>query len=165
MPDTPAPEDTPANGPATHPAILVQPGQGRVVRAFGEEVEFHLTGEQTNGRLALWTEVTPPGGGPPPHYHLNEDETFLVLEGRVAFLEDGQWRECGPGSVAYMPRGVVHTFKNVGPAPSRMAISTSPAGFETFFTRCAGEFARPGGPDMQRIIAISAEHGIHFVEP
>src|SRR5438046_7615589 len=38
------------------------------------------------------SSMTRPGGGPPPHYHSNEDETFHVLEGRFAFLADGQWR-------------------------------------------------------------------------
>jgi hypothetical protein len=42
--------------------------------------------------------------GPPPHYHSNEDETFHVLEGREALFADGQWREVGPGSAAFMPR-------------------------------------------------------------
>jgi uncharacterized cupin superfamily protein len=98
------------------------------------------------------------------HYHLNEDEIFHVLEGQAAFLVNGKWHEVGPGGAAYMPRGVVHTFKNVGKQPSRMLISTTPSGFEKFFARCAEEFATPGGPDMARIIEIGIEHGIHFVQ-
>lgn len=145
-------------------AALVRENEGKVLRAFGEEVHLHLTGRETGGRQALWTEVTPPGGGPPPHYHLHEDETFYVVEGRVSFFVDGAWKEVAPGTAAFMPRGVVHTFRNVGTSPLRMLISTSPSGFETFFARCAEEFAKDGGPDMQRIIAMSAEHGIHFVE-
>jgi hypothetical protein len=35
--------------------------------------------------------------------------------------------------------------------------------FEKFFARCADEFARPEGPDMKRVVEISAEHGIYFV--
>jgi hypothetical protein len=46
----------------------------------------------------------------------------------------------------------------------RMWILTTPSGFETFFSRCAAEFARPGGPDMPKVIGFSAEHGIHFVQ-
>jgi uncharacterized cupin superfamily protein len=87
-----------------------------------------------------------------------------VLEGRVAFLADGQWRESGPGDSAFMPRGVVHTFKNVGDQPSRMLITATPSGFERFFARCAEEFAKPGGFDMARIIELGMEHEIHFVQ-
>ena len=112
----------------------------------------------------MWTEITPPGGGPPPHYHLNEDETFHVIEGRVAFLLNGDWNEVGSGGTAFMPRGIVHTFKNVGDQPSRMLNMTTPSGFEKFFARCADEFAKPGEPDMSRIVEIGVEHGIHFVQ-
>jgi quercetin dioxygenase-like cupin family protein len=134
------------------------------LRAFGEEVMIHLDGERTGGKLTMCTEITPPGGGPPPHYHLNEDEIFHVLEGRVAFLMNREWHDVGPGGTAFMPRGVVHTFKNVGAESSRMLIMTTPSGIEKFFARCAEEFARPGGPpEMARLVHIGAEHGIHFV--
>jgi quercetin dioxygenase-like cupin family protein len=144
-------------------ATVVPQEEGRVLRAFGEEVIILLDGERTGGKLTAWTEITPPGGGPPAHYHSVEDETFHVIEGRVAFLVDGQWREVTAGGSAFMPHGVIHTFKNVGDEPSRMMITTMPAGFEKFFARCAEEFAKPGGPDMPRIIGIGAEHGIHFL--
>jgi mannose-6-phosphate isomerase-like protein (cupin superfamily) len=67
-------------------ADVVRQNEGRVLHAFDEEVIIHLDGERTDGKLTMWTEVTPPGGGPPPHYHLNEDETFRVLEGRAAVI-------------------------------------------------------------------------------
>ncbi len=142
---------------------IVGRNDARVLHAFGEEVTILLDGEQTGGKLTMWTQITPPGGGPPPPHHVNEDEAFHVLEGRVAFLSGGEWHEVAPGGAAFMPRGVVHTFKNVGDQPSRMLISTTPSGFEKFFARCAEEFAKAGGPDMSRIIEIGVEHGIHFV--
>jgi quercetin dioxygenase-like cupin family protein len=145
--------------------IVIPSGVGDVMHAFGEQVIVHLSGAQTGGKIALWTEITPPDGGPPPHYHLNEDEFFFVQEGKMAFLQDGQWEQVERGGVAFMPRKSVHTFKNVGDAPSKMLIATTPAGFEIFFARCAEEFAKSEGPDMERIVAISAEHGIHYVTP
>ena len=85
-----------------------------------------------------------------------------MLEGSASFLADGAWHEAGAGAAAFMPKNSVHAFKNVGNVPLRMLITTAPSGFETFFTRCAAEFANPAGPDMPRIMEISAEHGIHF---
>jgi quercetin dioxygenase-like cupin family protein len=145
-------------------AAIVRQNDARVLRAFGLELRILLDGERTGGALAMWTEITPPGGGPPPHYHLNEDEILHVIEGRVAFFLNGEWNEAGPGGTAFLPRGIVHTFKNVGDQPSRMLNMTMPSGFEKFFARCADEFAKPGEPDMSRIIEIGAEHGIHFVQ-
>jgi quercetin dioxygenase-like cupin family protein len=144
---------------------VVPNGQGRVVRAFGDEAIFHLESSHTGGMLTMWTNITPPGGGPPPHYHANEEEWWVVQEGRVSFLVNGNWQEVPPGGIVFAPRNSVHTFKNIGDTPSRVLVTTSPAGFENFFSRCAAEFNRPGGPSMERILAISAEHGIHYVNP
>jgi hypothetical protein len=45
-----------------------------------------------------------------------------------------------------------------------MLVHTSPSGFEVFFARCAAEFAKPGPPDMSRLVEIAGEYGIHFVK-
>ena len=142
---------------------LAKLGEGRVLHAFGEEVIVHLDSESTGGKLNVWTELSPPGGGPPPHYHENEDEWFVVQEGRVEFLSDGTWTAFGPGSILFMPRRHVHAFRNEGESTSRMLLTTTPGGFDKYFARCAEEFGKGGAPDMERIFAISAEHGIHFV--
>ena len=101
--------------------------------------------------------------GRPPHYHLHEDEWFFPLEGRVEFFKDGAWSEVPLGTAVLMPRNVVHTFRNVGDTPLRMLIQTTPSGFEDFFEACAAEFAGSSPPEMERIVAISAGYGIHYV--
>ena len=144
------------------PAI-VQPGGGTDLHAFGDVVSVMLGGEQTSGTLTVAFDVTPPGGGPPPHVHGNEDELFLVVEGQLSYFVEGQWTEVGAGGAVYLPRGTTHCYRNVGATPSRQWILTTPSGFERFFARCANEFAKPGGPDMQQIVAIHQDHGIALV--
>ncbi len=151
--------------PLDRAPVTVMAGQSQVMRAFGEEVHIHLGTEQTGGKFTLFTNITPPGGGPPPHYHDAEDETFFVLEGRAEFFQDGCWTEVPAGTVIYMPKGVLHTFRNPGDKPLKQLITTSPSGFEKFFAAAEAEFARPGGPDMERILSLSAQHGIHFPKP
>jgi len=147
--------------------VLVTPEAAaeRRLTAFGDEIIVHLGGEDTGGALSAFTSITPPGAGPPPHHHELDDEWFLPQEGRVEFLMSGEWREVPVGSAVFVPRGEVHAFRNCGETPLTMLIQTSPAGFETFFARCAEEFAKPGGPEMARIIEIGTEHGIHFAAP
>lgn len=53
---------------------VVPPSGGKVVRAFGDEITIHLGGAETGGKYSMFTAVAPPGGGPPLHYHANEDE-------------------------------------------------------------------------------------------
>jgi hypothetical protein len=77
---------------------------------------------------------------------------------------NGEWHEVGPGGTAFMPRNIVHTFKNVDDQPSPMLLRTAPSGIEKFFARCAEEFTKSGKPDMSQLIEIGAEHGIHFVQ-
>jgi mannose-6-phosphate isomerase-like protein (cupin superfamily) len=148
--------------PRPQPAI-VQPDMGRELHAFGDVLSVMLGGGETNQRLTLMFDTTPPGGGPPPHVHSKEDELFLVVEGRVSFFVNGGWTEVGPGGAVYLPRGTAHCYRNTGATASRQWILTTPSGFEHFFARCAAEFARPGGPDMERIVGFARERGIEFI--
>ena len=68
------------------------------------------------------------------------------------------------GSSVFMPRGSIHGFRNAGDVPLKQMVQAIPAGFDTFFARCTAEFHREGGPDMARIMEISAEHGIYYRE-
>ena len=152
--------------PATNGgAVIVQPDGGATLRAFGNSMRILLGGAETGGTLVVGLETTPPGGGPPPHRHRDEDELFLVIEGREEFLADGRWTPVGPGGAVFLPRGTTHTFRNAGDAPSRHWVLVTPSGFERFFAGCAEAFAAPGGPDMERVTSLLAEHGIEIVEP
>ena len=143
---------------------IVPPGTGKDLHAFGNVLTVMLGGEQTGNQLSIMSEETPPGGGPPLHLHHREDEIFLVVEGRISYCLNGEWTEVEPGGAVYLPRGVPHTFRNVGDTPSRHWIITTPSGFEAFFSRCADEFAKPTMPDMGRIVEIFNEYGLVLLE-
>ncbi len=153
----------PAHGKQT---IIVAPDEGQILEAFGDKVQVKLSGEETNGVFVLGFATTPPGHGPPPHIHHREDELFIIVSGSFRFLGENGWSEpVGPGGVVYTPRGVRHTFQNAGNEPGRHYVMATPSGFERFFSQCAEVFALGGAPDMQRILAIAAEHDLEFVPP
>jgi quercetin dioxygenase-like cupin family protein len=157
-----------ANDVLSPRTFVVHPDEGKTLHAYGDSAQIKLSGEQTNGSMVVALASTPPGGGPPPHRHQNEDEMFLIIEGSLRFLANGQWSEpLAPGSIVYTQRGAVHTFQNVGEMPSRHLIIVTPSGFEAFFAKSAEVFAAAGGgpPDMARLLAISAEYQIEFVPP
>ncbi|MBW3656933.1 MAG: cupin domain-containing protein [Gemmatimonadetes bacterium] len=153
MTQTAAPRATPTIVPA---------GGGKRVDAFGSEIRFALTAEHTGGALTLGFATVPPGEGPPPHLHHDEDELFIIVDGSYAVLAEGEWTGVGPGAVVYIPRGSVHTFRNAGESLSRHWVLTTPSGFEQFYEKCEAVFAEPGPPDMPQILAIAAAHGIRF---
>src|SRR5690606_38043863 len=89
---------------------IIPAGEGTLLHAFGDTIQLKLGADQTGGSLSVGLEVAEPGSGPPPHRHRNEDELFIVLEGTMSYLVNGEWVDVGPGGVAFMPRGAPHTF-------------------------------------------------------
>src|SRR5947207_5657012 len=113
--------------------VVRQPGEGRTIAVVGDVYRFLATGEETNGKYALWEAIVLPGGGPPPHTHSREEEGFYVLEGEITLLVGDQRLVAGPGMFANMPVGSLHSFKNETDRPARMLISVAPAGLEKMF--------------------------------
>lgn len=86
----------------------------------------------------------PRGFGPPLHSHANEDEFFIVLSGEVRLQHGDEAVDGVPGSLAYTPRGVAHSFR-VDSEETRLLLLFGPAGVEAFF-REVGTPARWVGP-------------------
>ena len=98
-------------------------GEGRTIAVVGDVYRFLATGDDTNGKYALFEAIVPPGGGPPPHVHSREEEGFYVLEREITFTLDGKRLVASAGMFANMPVGTAHSFKNESSRPARMLIS------------------------------------------
>lgn len=148
------------------------PADGRVLAVVGDVYRFLATGKETNGRYASFEALVPPGGGPPPHVHSREEESFYVLEGEITFTVNGERIVATAGSFANMPVGTPHAFKNESDRPARMIISVAPAGLEEMFF----EFGVPVAPgtqtaapptdaEIQKLIEIAPKYGITLLPP
>jgi mannose-6-phosphate isomerase-like protein (cupin superfamily) len=111
----------------SHGGTYISPGQGESVWLVGDLLTVEVASEDTDGAFAIVEESTPPQGGPPPHLHQQAGEVLYVLEGEVEFLVGERTIRAGTGSCAYIPRRVLHTFKNVGTSPSRV-LAVTPGG-------------------------------------
>jgi quercetin dioxygenase-like cupin family protein len=131
----------------------------KTFKVFGEPVEVLVSGEMTDGLSTTLTQTSPPGGGPPPHLHLNEDETFFVLEGEYEFLHDGEWHAIAPGGTVLAKRGSVHTFRNAGSTTGKILVFVTPAGMDKYLEEIS-PLAIP--QDMAELLAISERYGISF---
>ena len=145
-------------------ARIVRPGEGNRVRAFGNEIEFMLSGDQTGESLTVGLASVPAGNGPPPHVHYSEDELFLILEGEYRIYLNGDWTTVGPGTVVYLPRGSVHTFQVAGDKPGRHWTLQTPSGFERYFAQAGELLSAPGKPDLARLEVITKEYGAEIVQ-
>lgn len=132
----------------------------RTFKVFGEPVEVLTDSQLTGGKSATLTQTSPPGGGPPPHMHQHEDETFFVLEGDYEFLTGGVWKPVPAGETVHALRGSVHTFRNAGSTAGRILVFVAPAGMEKYLEEIS-PLSIPD--DMPQILAISERYGISFV--
>jgi quercetin dioxygenase-like cupin family protein len=109
-------------------------------------IQVHLRSEESGGEVSV-IETTPgPGAGPPLHHH-DFDEAFYVLAGELTFRLRDEYVRAGPGDLVFAPRGVPHTFANLGDTPARQLIVCTPAGFERHFARMAAERDGKEPPD------------------
>jgi quercetin dioxygenase-like cupin family protein len=148
------------------------PPQGRTIAVVGDVYRFLATGEETDGKYALWEAIVPPGGGPPPHVHSREEEGFYVLEGEITFTIGEKRIVATAGTFANMPVGTPHSFKNESSKSARMLISVAPAGLERMFFEFGVPLAegattplRPTTEEIEKLLAVAPKYGIEFRLP
>lgn len=128
-------------------------------KVFGELVQILVHGEQTHNCSTTVIQISPPGGGPPPHQHLHEDETFVLLEGDYEMLLGDVWHKIHPGQAIHGPRNVTHTWRNVGQTTGKMLVFVAPAGMDHYL-EAISKLSMPA--DVEQLMAISARYGISF---
>jgi len=106
------------------------PGRGEELWFLGTLATIKLPGEASDGRFALIEFLFPHGASPPLHTH-PQDESYIVLEGRLTLVAGEQRMDLEAGDAAAVPMGVPHTFRVESETARALAIST-PAGLERF---------------------------------
>jgi quercetin dioxygenase-like cupin family protein len=142
--------------------MAVGAGEGQYMRSpVGGDLTFIVRGDQTGGALLALEAIAPAGEGPPLHVHTREEETIYVVEGDFRWKVAEDLSAAGRGSFAFIPRGVAHTWQNVGADPGRLLVTFAPAGMEGFFERLSSmrEF------DLAEFRRAGAEHGTEVVGP
>ncbi len=135
-------------------------GKGDVVNFPGHQVLHHVKASDLPSEISL-TELTlaPKMLGAPPHIHQDEDEIFIVLDGRVHFLNGNDEVVGEVGTVATLPRGHFHGFWNPYDEPVTMLLMIAPGHFETFFAdveAAVNEGGPKSPPEVGTIIAQKA---------
>jgi quercetin dioxygenase-like cupin family protein len=151
-------------------AYALEPGMGEATWYMGNLFEWKTTGAESAGALTVAEATTQPGGEPPLHVHANEDEAYLVLNGRATFAVGEERIEAEPGTWVFLPRGVPHGFA-VHTKVARFLLVITPSGLEDHF-RELGEAAAeralpaaPQGPPPAEFDKDLADRGIQIVGP
>ena len=75
--------------------------------------KLFLRGLLGSAGLEMSLNVVPPGKGIPfLHRHRQNDEVYVVVEGRGQFRNGDTRHPFGPGDLLFVPAGVVHRFED-----------------------------------------------------
>ena len=148
------------------------PTEGRTVAVVGDVYRFLATGDDTNGKYAMWEAIVPPGGGPPAHVHSREEEGFYILEGEITFQIGNKRIVATAWMFANMPVGTPHSFKNESSLAAKMLISVAPAGLEKMFFEVGVPLAEgattalpPTKEEIEKLLAVAPRYGIEITLP
>jgi mannose-6-phosphate isomerase-like protein (cupin superfamily) len=75
----------------------------------GDANAAQLEGKPHGAKVTVLLEHMPQGSGPRLHTH-PYGETWVVVEGRIAFSDGTETREAGPGDVVYVGPNEPHKF-------------------------------------------------------
>jgi quercetin dioxygenase-like cupin family protein len=150
----------------TEGGLYVPSGEGITKWFSGDVYTVKLRAEQTDGALGLIEATVPPGSGPVPHAHAEQDETFYVLSGELEFLQGERTFTARTGDLVFCPRRIRHGFHNSGLHSARTIFFYTPGGTEQTFIEGGDEPEKgvpvqPWGPERldDRFMEILEKHG------
>lgn len=142
-------------------AKIVSIDAGETLRPFGLAMRVLLSGSETGEATSVLLVEHEPGVGPPPHYHGSQEECFFVLEGEYDVTVGDVSRRAAAGTLVFIPRNTVHTFKNVSAGTARMLDWSLPAGQDRYF-RTVHEQQTVGSFQTANIKELSAQFDTYF---
>jgi quercetin dioxygenase-like cupin family protein len=153
------------------PSVLVSAeGAGEALWFLGTLAVVRVPGEAVEERFALMEFLFPHGASPPLHTH-PQDESYVVLEGRMIVQAGEQVAELQPGAVMVVPRGAAHSFAVLSDT-ARVLVMSTPAGIERFVRdgsvpATAAVLPPPDAPrpSPAELDAIFASHDCNTVGP
>lgn len=132
-------------------------------------VRFLLTGDHSNGSLAVFEVLVPAAQrlAAPAHSHDHYEETIYGLAGVLTWTVDGTPIAVGPGQALCIPRGAIHRFDNNAGEDARALCVVTPAAIGPQYFREAAEVlnATAGPPDRAKMAAIMLRHGLTPAPP
>lgn len=155
----------------TPQASVLDAQQGRALWHLGALLVFKALGAETAGQFWALEGLADKHMAVPLHAHTREEEVWYVLEGEIIFTIGEQTIVAGPGSYAYIPRNVPHTFQ-VRSETARWFGVGIPAGLDQWFFETgepAGALTLPpppaGPPDVEKIVASLRAYGTETLGP
>ena len=144
--------------------IQIASAGGKKLNVLGIPMIIRIHGRDMGGVVSVAESHDVPGGGPPPHIHRREDETFLILEGDCEFVVGGKTILAKPGTTRFAPRDVAHTYRYPGTMPGKLMCVITPAGFEGSFEEI-GALSPEQQQDIPHVLELAEKFGLEILPP
>lgn len=100
---------------------MKQPIEHYTNRAGGKgnvHIERLLTPEEMGSHVKMYAKVTVDvNASLGYHPHIDDSETYYILEGKASYNDNGTMIELKPGDVTHTPAGYSHGIENSGDTP------------------------------------------------
>lgn len=168
--ETPASERPLASSPSPRSRrapLALAPLEGEALWFLDQLVVVKLRGPDAPYGV-IETELDA-GRATPLHRHLDEDESFYLLDGELElYLEGGRRLRAATGGWVHVPRGVAHGFRTL--TRVRTLVLSAPQGFVDFTREVGSPAPRlepppPAAPDLPRLQALAAKYQIELLGP
>ena len=126
-------------------------------------LQIKVSTADTAGALFVFEHANMARGGPPRHFHYEQDEWFHAVNGNFRFEVGDERFTLGPGDSLFAPRMVPHVWAYVGDKPGTLLLAVQPAGsLEAFFIKSSKMTRLPSPEEAEQQFAA---HGMKVVGP
>jgi mannose-6-phosphate isomerase-like protein (cupin superfamily) len=114
---------------------VIGPDGGQKVHALPYANGFYriiVRGNETSERFTIIEGLVYINEGARTHYHMDEDESFFLVNGTLQFYVAGKQFCAHAGTTVFIPRNVTQSVRNVNSKPVHVQILFSPSGREHY---------------------------------
>lgn len=131
------------------------------IKIKGLELRFLQSKEETGGSLDMFEMIVQPNARMPvAHHHENWEETIYGLSGVTSFRVDGRDLTVAPGETLFIPRGVVHAFRNDTQEPATSLVVLTPGVLGPGYFREVAALLSVEPPDLVKMKETMLRHGL-----
>jgi mannose-6-phosphate isomerase-like protein (cupin superfamily) len=139
---------------------------------LGVSIRILLSSAQTGGQFSMIEGIVPPGGDGGLHVHHREDESMHLLDGELEVTIGEQVFMLAAGESYFAPRGIPQRLRNIGIAPARALVVTTPGGFDQFIARAGTAISENAPPpvavpptpeQIKQLLALAETFGIEII--
>ncbi len=150
-------------------SYVLHENDGEAVWSLGCLTTFKATSELTGGSFALVDELAPRAQGTPLHRHVDDEESFYIIDGELVFhLGDSGPINATAGAFVHIAKGEPHAFRVESERAHYLILTTSQHGafYRAIGTPAPRRELPPDAPwDLEMVMAAAERFNVEILGP